>query len=132
MKINRIIPGVRGAFYEYPFEERKSRFLEVYIYSYSPEKHKRLIAENIFEHSNLAKFLKLIDRPIPPETKYLYELLSYNAENNHSDLWEFNESITNFKKYGFTDFVALLDFCDQNWGIKKKDFVPIEETNIPY
>lgn len=111
--------------------EGKVRFFEIYTYEYDKTLLERLIKTGCLDNSSLGDYIKLIGKPIPDSTLFLYELQTYIGLVGIDDLWEFNEKISDYEKFGFYDIEDLLEFCSQTWNVKKEDFKPIEKTNIP-
>ncbi len=120
---------LRGQFCEIP-EHDKARFFEINSIKYDPKEIERLRNNGILDQSILGQFIKLINDDNLESIYFIYKLQTYIADPSLKDAWEFNKSIIDYKEFGFTSFNDLLNLCKERWGIDKKNFVPIHETNI--
>ncbi len=107
------------------------RFFEIHVCEYDKALLEHLIKIDCLDNSHLGECIKLINKPIPDSTLFLYKLQTYIGLVGIDDLWEFNNQISDYKKFGFYDIEDLLEFCNQIWNINKEDFKSIEDTNIP-
>ncbi|OCG60463.1 hypothetical protein A9G41_03855 [Gilliamella sp. Nev5-1] len=121
---------MRGQFFE-RFEENKTRFIEIYSIDYKkPEEE-----DEEWEFSLYSLYIDQLIRPIIDEEEvfFLYKLRTYYADPALTDNDSaFNQSITSFEQYVFSNFDELLEYAEQRWKIGLSDFVPINETHIPY
>jgi hypothetical protein len=122
---------MKGRFYELESSGR-TQFFEIYNEEYNLELISRLKKMKSLEDSPLGILIKLVGKEnIPAQTVQLYKLLTYFANPNLSDSWEFNDSIKDYREIGFCSYKKLENYCLRNWSVDVMNFVPIEETNIP-
>ncbi|MCO6538344.1 MAG: hypothetical protein J6567_10350 [Gilliamella sp.] len=121
---------MKGQFFE-RLEENKTRFIEIYSIEYEkPEEE-----DDEWEFSLYSLYIDQLIRPIIDEKEvfFLYKLRTYYADPTLTDNDSaFNQSITSFEQYVFSNFDELLEYVEQRWRIGLSDFVPINETHIPY
>ena len=121
---------MKGQFFE-RLEENKTRFIEIYSIEYEkPEEE-----DDEWEFSLYSLYIDQLIRPIIDEKEvfFLYKLRTYYADPTLTDNNSaFNQSITSFEQYVFSNFDELLEYVEQRWRIGLNDFVPINETHIPY
>lgn len=124
---------MKGQFFE-KNESGKTLFIEIYSIEYNQEIIQRYKKQGVWEHSKINKYLNQMIRKIENDDEifFLYQLCAYYANPTLSDEWEFSCSVSEFEQYVFPNFDELLDYVNQRWGIELKDFVPINETNIPH
>ncbi|MEO1624483.1 MAG: hypothetical protein AAFV25_04945 [Bacteroidota bacterium] len=123
-------PEMKGRFAERP-EGGKWRFWELHILPYDPRQRERLVAMDCLEESILGEYLRLLNTPISPGTRYLYKLKTYLGETGQEDRWTFNEQITAYESFGFQRLEELLQFCRDTWGIDESNFKQQSDTHIP-
>lgn len=121
---------IKGAYCEFR-DEVNTRFLEIHVIDYQPEKIDRLKTMGKLEESQVFSFLKHLDKEIPFDTKYLFKLITYHTDDQCADAWDFNESIVNYEEVAFVSLDELLKYVTEKWGILPSDFKPKTETNIP-
>jgi hypothetical protein len=124
---------MRGCFCEFK-ENGKTRFIEISSIKYDEEAVLRLEKMNCLSESVLGEYIGLagkITNESPPPL-FLYKLQTYLGDASIKDMWDFNDAISDYAQYGFSDFKDLMHFCHNIWGITVFDFVPIEETHIPH
>jgi hypothetical protein len=69
------------------FEDNgKIRFIEIYMIEYDKNAVKRLEDIDCLEDSEIRAYLKLMDKPISLDTKYLYKLQTYYGERGDQNL----------------------------------------------
>ncbi len=121
---------LRGTFCQF-IDGNQLRFLEIYACNYDLDKIERLRQMGNLEDSVIYSYLKQLKTEIPAGTRYLFKLITYYGLPEKKELWDFNESITEYKEFSFTSFNDLLFFARENWGIMEVDFSPKNETCIP-
>ena len=121
---------MRGSFCEFE-EKNKTRFIEINNIKYDSEEFLRLKKINCLKESILGEYIDLIGEENINESFFLYKIQTYLGDNSIKDVWDFNEAISDYAQYGFSNFKDLMSFCEDKWGIAISDFVPIEETSIP-
>lgn len=107
------------------------RFLEIYAYEYNVDKIERLRQIGNLENSVIYSYLKHLKTEFPVGTCYLFKLMTYYGLSGIKDLWNFNESITQYEEFSFTSLNELLSFVEERWKITALDFKPKNETSIP-
>lgn len=122
---------LRGCYHEMD-DNGRLRFFEIHHCPYSPESVQRLKAIDCLEESRLWRFMRLIKGDIPDDTLHLYKLTTYIGKPGIDDAWEFASNCSQLENFGFIDIDSLLQYCSERWGVKKEDFKPVYETNIPH
>ncbi len=73
---NGLTSGMRGHYSEFD-DHGQIRFIEIHVYPYSETELDRLEQMDCLEDSQLGTFLRLIQKKIPSDTRYLYKLQTY-------------------------------------------------------
>lgn len=107
------------------------RFLEIYACEYHIDKIERLRQLGNLEDSVIFSYLKHLKTEVPGGTRYLFKLMTYYGLSGIKDLWNFNESITQYEEFSFVSLNELLSFVEERWKITAQDFKPKNETSIP-
>ncbi len=121
---------LRGSYCQFT-DGNQIRFLEIYACEYNLNKIDRLRQLGNLEDSVIYSYLKHLKTEIPAGTRYLFKLITYFGLPDKKELWDFNESITEYKEFSFTSLNNLLFFVKEKWGITEVDFKPKNETYIP-
>lgn len=129
--MEHIFPIKKKEYFAEIEQEGKNQFIELYSMYFDIEEYKYLKEIECLEDSVMWNFIKLLDNNIPKANQYIYKIITYKADENKEDIWNFNESISDYKEYGFTDIMELLHFCKDKFGITSKDFVDKDKTHIP-
>lgn len=121
---------MRGNCYEFD-ENNKRRFIEIYYISFDTNLLERFSKEELLEDFSLRMYIELVGfENINKNTHFIYELITYIGDPDTKNESDFLKSIKKYKTIGFTSINNLLEFCQEKWGIKAEDFVPLSETNI--
>jgi hypothetical protein len=123
--------AMRGCFCEFK-EKGKTRFIEISSIKYDEEAVLRLEKMNCLSESVLGEYIDLTGKLTNESPLFLYKLQTYLGDAALKDMWDFNDAISDYAQYGFSDFEDLMRFCRNRWGVTMSDFIPIAETNIPH
>jgi hypothetical protein len=113
-----------GAFFERILDGGLTSFyLIIRPRPYLTARDQELIDQGHFSLEDLHPELLRLGRTPPSGTLWLYELESFKvAREHHGNQEAFNDNATNYSSEVFDTLSALLDHCQQEFGVSASDF----------